>query len=228
MTGLVRTASLLTVCGLLAAAAASAGVPSPANSTKPSFIALVGRNPSNVTPNQGDPSGTFTVVVKDVANNPIPNSQVIVDLGACSDARLCSSVAAGQTADCPTKTVRGFTDGTGSITFTIIGAGTNSGASPGPGAGCANITADGVSLVHPTNVIYDQNGAATPPVPGMEVTDLSKFLVDLGTGFYFGRSDYSALDGVDQGVISVIDLSKFLVRLGTGQSANGCSVALCP
>jgi hypothetical protein len=228
MTGLVRTAAIVACLGVLAASIAAAGVPSPSNSIKPNFIATVGRNPGNATPNFGDPGGTFTVTVRDVGNFPIPNSQVIVDLGACTDAKLCPSVYPGQTADCPTKTVRGFTDGTGSITFTIIGAGTNSGGSPGPGAGCANITADGVSLIHPTNVVYDQNGAAAIPVVGMEVTDLSKFLIDLGTGFYFGRSDYSALDGVDQGVISVIDLSKFLVRLGTGQSANGCSVAICP
>jgi hypothetical protein len=215
MTGLVRKASLITACGLLVAAVASASVPDPAHSTKPSFIVLVGTNAGTA-----DPNGSFTVVVRDVANNPIPNSQVIVDFGACSDSRLCSSDVS-KTVDCPTETIRGFTDGTGSITFDVVGAGKNTGAAAGPGAGCANITADGVSLIHPTVNVYDENGAQT--TAGMEVTDLSAFLKDLGTGFYFGRSDFN-----QGGTLEVVDLSVFLGKLGTGFSANGCSVTYCP
>jgi hypothetical protein len=216
MTGLVPKASLIVACGLLVAAVASAAVPDPAHSTKPAYVVLVGTN-SGVA----DPNGNFTVVVRDVANNPIANSQVIVDFNACSDARICSAAAAGKTVDCPTKTVRGFTDGSGSITFDIVGGGKNTGAAAGPGAGCANITADGVSLVHPTVNIYDENGGVT--TQGMEVTDLSAFLKDLGTGFYFGRSDFN-----QGGSLEVVDLSVFLSRLGTGFSANGCSTTYCP
>lgn len=214
MTGLVRKASLITACGLLVAAVASAAVPDPAHSTKPAYIVVVGQNAG--TP---DPNGSFTVVVRDVANNPIANSQVIIDFGACSDSRTTTVAAAGQTVDCPTHTVRGFTNGSGSITFDIVGGGRNTGAAAGPGGNCANITADGVSLFHPTVNVYDENGDVT--TPGMEVTDLSAFLKDLGTGFYFGRSDFN-----QGGSLEVVDLSVFLSKLGTGFSANGSTY--CP
>jgi hypothetical protein len=78
-----------------------------------------------------------------------------------------------------------------------------------------------VSLVHPTVNIYDENGGVT--TQGMEVTDLSAFLKDLGTGFYFGRSDFN-----QGGSLEVVDLSVFLSKLGTGFSANGCSTTYCP
>ena len=223
MTGLVRKAMLLSACGTLFAAAAMAGVPSPANSGGwlvggggQSYIRVVGTNLG--TP---DPNGAFTLTVRDLGNNPLPNVQVVVDLGACSDARLCSGpAAAGQTIDCPTKTVRGFTNGSGQITFNIVGAGVNTGAVAGPGVGCANIVADGVSLTHPTVNLIDENGAAT--ANGVEVTDLSAWLKDLGTGFYFGRSDFDQL-----GTVDVVDLSRWLNFLGTGFSASGCSTTYC-
>jgi hypothetical protein len=200
-----------------------AGVPSPPNITKPNVIAIVGT--------QGgvpDSTGGFDVIIRDIGNHPIFNSRVIVDLYACTDVRLCNVAPPGQIIDCVGKTIRGGTDINGRIHFVIVGAGTNTGMAPGPGAGCANITYDGMSAIHPTVVIYDQNGAATPGIPGMEVTDLTAFLRDLGSGLYFGRSDYSALFAQDQGVISVVDLSKMLVRLGTGYSAEGCTTTLCP
>ncbi|MBI5709677.1 MAG: hypothetical protein HZC42_05130 [Candidatus Eisenbacteria bacterium] len=210
MTGLVRKATLLTACGMLVAAAVMAGVPSPINSTKPSYIDVVGTN-SGVP----DPYGTFTIVVRDLGSNPIANSQVVLDFLACTDMNLCGDAVAGQTLDCPTRTVRGFTDGTGSITFTVVGAAKNLGAAAGPGAGCVNILADGVSLIHATATEIDENGAIS--TNGVEVTDLSAWLKDLGTGFYFGRSDFNHLGSVD-----IVDLSVWLGRLGTGQSASGC------
>ena len=210
MTGLVRKATLLTACGMLVAAAAMAGVPSPINSTKPSYIDVVGTNAG--TP---DPWGTFTIVVRDLGSNPIANSQVVLDFLACTDMDLCSAVVAGQTVDCPTMTVRGFTDALGSITFTVLGAARNTGAAAGPGGGCVNVLADGVSLIHATATEIDENGDVT--TNGVEVTDLSAWLKDLGTGFYLGRSDFNHNAAVD-----IVDLSVWLGRLGTGQSSSGC------
>ncbi|HTO91529.1 MAG TPA: hypothetical protein VMJ70_10400, partial [Candidatus Sulfotelmatobacter sp.] len=66
MTGLVRKATFLVACGVLVASAAMASVPSPANSTVPTCINLVGTNGTSA-----DPAGAFTVTVKDLANVPI-------------------------------------------------------------------------------------------------------------------------------------------------------------
>ena len=58
MTGLVRKAILLAVCGLLlVAATALAGVPVPAKCTFPSFIKVVGY--AGLVP---DSRGTFTII----------------------------------------------------------------------------------------------------------------------------------------------------------------------
>jgi hypothetical protein len=217
MTGLVRKATLFTACGLLVAAAAMANVPSPANSTAPAYVKMMGTAAG--TP---DPGASFTVVVRDLANNPIANSQVVLDLANCTDARLCADAIPGLTIDCVTKTVRTFTDGTGSATLMAIGGGTNTGALPGPGAGCARILADGVNLVNATLNIYDENGGVT--ANGVEVTDLSAFLRDLGTGTYFGRSDFNQL-----GTVDVVDLAVFLGVFGAGGSSSGCfTVTYCP
>ena len=52
------------------------GVPSPANSTAPQTIALVGATAG--VPAQGP--GAFEVVIRDLANNPLPGVTVTVDL----------------------------------------------------------------------------------------------------------------------------------------------------
>jgi len=169
-----------------------------------------------------DPNGRFQVVLRDVANNPIANWEIIVDFSGCSDLKLCDVAPPGQFVDCRTKTVRGYTDAQGSIWFDVVGEGTNLGASPGPATGCAKITAQYLEdLISPTVNIYDQNGAVG--TKGMEVTDLSAFLKDLGTGMYFGRSDYN-----QGGALEVIDLSVFLSRFGTGFSSEGCTTTYCP
>ncbi len=79
MTGLVRKAILLSVCGLLFAGAAFASVPSATNSTLPAGVKLVG-TPAGVA----DPSGQFTVTVRDLANNLIANSAVVIDVSGCT------------------------------------------------------------------------------------------------------------------------------------------------
>lgn len=217
MTGLVRRVALLTVCGLTVAAAAMASVPSPGNSTKPSFVDVVGM--SSTTP---DARGTFTVVVRDIGNNPIANSQVVIDFGACTDMNLCQAVVGSQVLDCPTRTVRAFTNAAGSVTFTVVGAAKNTGGAAGPGLGCVNILADGVSLIHATATEFDENGAIA--ANGVEVTDLSAWLKDLGTGNYFGRSDYS-----HSGAVDIVDFSILLNVLGAGTSGNGCfGATYCP
>ncbi len=218
MTGLVRKATLLAVCGLtVMAATALAGVPDPSKCTVPTFIDMVG-----TTVGTPDARGTFTITVRDMGNNAIPNCQVILDFLACTDLRLCDDqLDTTKVVDCPTATVRGFTNGSGQITFTVLGAGKNNPAPvAGPGANCINILASGVSLGLATAAAYDQNGASTNN--GAELTDMIAILKDWGSGLYFGRSD---LD--HDSTLGLTDMIRDLKCIGDGTSTNGCTTAFC-
>jgi hypothetical protein len=231
MTGLVRKATLFSACGLLLAGAAMAAVPSPTHSTYPFNITVVGTEAG--TP---DPYGTFTVIVRDLANNPVANSSVVVDASGASDIFLCTDAVAGQTVDCVTKTVRGVTDVTGTVTLTVVGAANNTAAtatvaSPGSGLDAVRLFADGVLLVvfHVTAVL-DQNGASVGN--GHNAGDLASLGDDLGSAVlnttYRARSDYN-YDEANDG----LDLSFFQDPLGQSQlnagSGSGCSVGpYCP
>lgn len=220
MTGLVRKATLLVLCGVLFAVAANAGVPSASNSIKPSCIALVGTKSGVV-----DPVGQFTVTVKDLANNVIANSTVVVDFSqeygpSPADCRIGNAQPfAGVTVDCTAKTVRATTNISGVATFNIVGGAQNAGNSPGRGAGGGKIFADGVFLSNVTVQAFDQDG-----VGGVGANDLSAWLGDkFAPGApYFGRSDYDC-----NASIGANDLS---VWLGVKFASNSTSSAAvyCP
>jgi len=264
MTGFVRKATLFSVCGVLAAATAMAAVPSPATSVCPGcsgpgsarpFLKYVGE----VTPGSNnfhvgltapaDPRVTITV--KDFAGNPVAGSIVELNSTNCTDLKLCNRTVTGvtQTVDCTNKVIRGTTNALGQVTLIGIGGGLNNGVpgtpTPGPGLNCVQIVADGIPLANATAVIYDENGAVLPLSAGrngVDVLDLSKFQVDLLSGTYFGRSDFSHIidtvlfpsdaDGCsgpapDCGGLNVADLSLFSKHVlfapgGTG-SVGGCS-----
>ncbi len=211
-------AAILAAGGLQAvpAQAVPNKIPSPANSTRPTVIRVVGRGADGP-----DASGTFTIVLRDLANNPLADDRVVIDFSQCPDVRLATEAAPGQYVDCASRTVAGFSDMNGAVTFTIVGAGTNLGAAAGAALNCAAVSAEGVMLSHPTVCIYDQDGAVR--MPGMGATDLFSFVRDLGSGMFFGRSDF---DG--SGALDVRDLSKFLVVMGTGQSSLGSASGYCP
>jgi len=208
MTGLVRKATLLTLFGVLAASAAMAGVPSSANSTKPTFIRLTGSKTG-----VADPVGQFTVTVRDLANNLIANSVVVVDFSSCVRIRVASSQPfAGLTVDNALRTVRASTNGSGVATFRIVGGSCNAGNQSGSGAGCSRIYADGVLLGPVTVAAYDQDG-----VGGVTLSDLSAWGGDFLSGTYYGRSDY---DG--NGIVNLSDLSNWGgVFLAANSSASG-------
>jgi hypothetical protein len=213
-----RAVRRLTTAGvLLAALATSAGAqcPPPA-STLAAYIMVVGTNGGGVA----DPAGRFTITIRNCLNQPMAGAQVEIDFSACPDMRPCQSQGPGITVTCANRTLRALTNGLGQATWDIVGAGRNNGAMFGAGANCAQYRVNGVILGRATVVILDQNGLLGSP--GMGVTDISAFLADLGTGTYFGRSDYFS-----DGVIDVRDLSIMLTRFGTGQSAAGCSAAYC-
>ena len=116
---------------LVIATHASSGVPSPFNSTAPSCM--------QVCP-YGDLA--YTVVVRDLANNPVTSSQVLLDFSNCTAFHLCPPPAP--------QTYSQVTDAQGVTTFHVKG-----------GGGCANgvrVYADGVLLASPSVASPDQDG----------------------------------------------------------------------
>ena len=211
MTGLVRKATLLTAAGLLAASAAMAGVPSAANSTTPSCISLVGN-----TAGVPDATGTFTVVVRDLANNPLSGASVVVDLSGCTELAICDDqLDANALVTCGSKTTRKFTDGLGSVTFTVLGGGNGNPAATLLGG--AKIFANGTLIASPTAAAYDQDGQL-----GIGASDLSSFLGDFASGINYGRSDFDCTGSIGAG-----DLSAWLTVFANGTSQASC-VTACP
>lgn len=110
----------------------TSGVPSASNSTVPLCMQMC-------------PYGdlTYTVVVRDLANNPIIGSSVVIDFTNCPAVHLCPPITG--------RTVREFTNAQGIATFAIKG-----------GGGCANavfVYADGVPLTSSASVASpDQSG----------------------------------------------------------------------
>lgn len=212
MTGLVRKATLLlAVCGLMVATAASANVPDPSQSTCPAFIKVVGHD--GVT---ADPAGTFSVTVKDLAGNVIANSSVVIDFSACTDIQFCSDQFGNSTADCPSNTVRKFTDGSGVATFTVIGNALTAIPAGSP-LNSVKIFADGVLLCSINAAAFDLNGSS-----GANGVDLSLFLTDFGGGLNPPRADYNG-----DLAVSGLDLSLWLTTFGGGLSGNSCGTTNC-
>jgi len=225
MTGLVRKATLLSVCGLLAAGVAFANVPDPVHSSivatfdGPFYgIPLAGYNGATA-----DPSSELIVTVKDLANNAIQNSIVIIDFSACSDIQICDTQLDGSTADCATKTVRMATDGAGQAKFHIVGHADIAADADGSNLGAVTVYADGVNLYDPAEDVngvglnaasYDLDGSS-----GVGGGDLSLWLDDFGLLLANGpeRSDYN-FDGTAGGG----DLSIWLDFYGKLNSPSSC------
>ena len=216
MTGLVRKATLLTAAGLLVASAAMAGVPSEGNSTKPGYIQLGGSIPS-FTAGTPDPVGLFIVVVRDLANNPLNGASVVIDFSNCDDVIICEDqFDVDALVNCAAKTVRKFTDITGSVQFNIIGGSTGAGAASSF-LNHGRIYANGTLIGSPSVAVYDLDNAS-----GVGANDLSAWFTDFGTGNSYGRSDY---DG--SGSVGANDLSLWFTVFGSGASSSSCASS-CP
>lgn len=214
MTGLVRKATLLTAAGmLLIASAAMAGVPSAANSTTPACVTLVG----SVGGVADAAAGQFTVIVRDLANNPLNGASVVCDFSSCLDIAICQDqLDANALVNCGAKTTRKFTDALGHVTFTILG-GSNGAGNASTLQNGGKIFANGTLIQQPTVAAFDLDGTN-----GVGANDLSAWLTDFGTGNPYGRSDYDCSGGVGAN-----DLSFWLTEFGAGTSANSCTVS-CP
>lgn len=219
MTGLIRKATLLTVCGLLAASAALAGIPSAGTSSlddgagpEPNGLVLVG------TTNPPDAKGHKTIVVRDGAGVVVAGVQVTINLSGCTGLRLCSVQGhPGVTVNCGDKTVSATTNSLGQVTFRVVG-GTNNTVNGTPSNGttaCASVAAGGVPLGTYRVGFIDQDN-----VNGVNVTDLGRFVADFFDATpYQQRSDY---DG--DGDNDVTDLSFLVGAIFAAGSPNSCAV----
>lgn len=198
MTGLVRKAAVLAACGVaLGAAVAFAGVPSPANSPIPGRINLVGVDIS-AAPDTAALLAKYSFTVRDLANNPIANSAVVIDFnGDVSDTRIGDTQPYfGVTANCGTHGVQALTNASGVVTFVVQGGGKNpTGASHPLLAG--KVYADGVLLGSVAVGQYDLDGLG-----GVVLADLSKWAGDYFSNANPERADYDNLGGV-----TLLDLS---------------------
>ena len=206
-----RSLAVASTLGILVAPlAARAETPSPGNTSVPACIRLVGSNGTTASA-----SGEFTVVARDLANNPIPFAIVTVDLSNASDIRLCSDqLDADLTMDCAGPRASKFTDANGVVRFTLLGA------SDGPAMSLLNagrIYLMGWLVGSPTVSAFDLDGAS-----GLGANDLSQWLTDFGSGSPYGRSDYDC-----SGSVGANDLALWFAAFGSGTQAVSCA-ASCP
>ncbi len=135
------SAAVYTVILLAATPPAAAGVPSAANSQMPSCLALC---PFGDLP--------FSVIVRDLGNNPVAGSSVVLDFSTCPGAYLCRSSGDPNVIVDPTpRTVRAFTGVGGAVSIAAHVGGT------GP-AGSVRVFADGVLLRSYALASPDQDG----------------------------------------------------------------------
>ena len=219
MTGLVRKATFLSACGVLIATSAMAFVPSPVTSIVPCGIILVGRSSTNAM----DPVGTFTITIKDIAGNPIPNAAIVVDFtSCCNDVRPSVIQHGGVVSEANHKKVDVTANAGGVATITIQGMANKlspNPATPGHG-GCAKITANGVLITDGVNkpqvnvATFDLDGGLG--ALGVTGSDYSVFLGDLfptpGTD-YRQRADYNHQQDSCNDAVTGADYSKFLSAL---------------
>jgi hypothetical protein len=195
------------------AARARADVPSPANSTAPSVIRLVGSS-SGMPDSQ---FGEFLVVVRGLTNNVKNGAAVVVDFSQCPDVVMCADqMNPNAFVNCGAKTTRLFTNAQGEARFTILGAST--GASNAASVdSCVKIFGNGTLLRTARFATFDLDGSG-----GVGAGDLSVWLTDFESGENWERSDYDASGNVGAG-----DLSEWLTVFGAGESTQSCG-ASCP
>ena len=142
---------------------ATAGIPSPTNSTvPPCFVAC--------------PAGdiTFTVIVRDLANNPVPGATVWLDFSACPAFPICEGCCAGVTIDPQNRRAAKVTNASGVASFALKMGGVCGGQR-------MRVFADGVMLSSGVTV-------ASPDQDG-------NLLVDAGDAFHV----YGLIGGHDAG-----------------------------
>ena len=190
---------------------ATTGIPSPANSTVPNGILLVGLK--NGVP---DPLGLFTVTVRDLANNPLANISVEVDFANAPDIDIASSQPySGLTVRCLQHSVSALTNVSGVASFIIVGSSAGRLDLGGGGAlsGGARVRVGGTLIGSPTAATLDYDGAN-----GVGGADVSAWLCDFASGTPYGRGDFDF-----NGSIGANDLTTLKNAISAGNSAESGS-----
>jgi len=211
-----RTVSALIACLGLAAASRSAGAEfPPSNTIVPPCIPLVGT--SGNVPDHG--AGSFQVIVRDLANNPVVGARVYVDLSGCPDLHMCADqLDPTLNVDCANMVVSKLSGAAGIAEFTLLG-GSNGSGNAVELLGAGKVFVNGVLLGFPTVSAFDLDGRN-----GVGINDLSVWLTDFGTvgNPPFGRSDFDC-----SGSVGVNDLSLWLTAFGSGAQVQSCG-GTCP
>ena len=161
--------------------------------------------------------GQFTVIVRDLANNPCAGAVIVIDLSGTLDLHFCADqMDPAATVDCARQRVSKVTGADGSAQFTLLG-GSNGGGNASTLLNGGKIFADGTQIQSPTVSAYDLDGSG-----GVGANDLSAWLGDFGSGNPYGRSDYDC-----SGNIGANDLSLWLNAFASGAMATSCG-ASCP
>ena len=193
--------------------AARATPPSPANSTVPSCISLVGSHGSV----PAHAFGAFGVTIRDLANNPVPGAMVTVDLSGCPELYLCADqLDPDATVNCVQKTVSKHADALGMVHFTLLGGSIGAGQAVTPLNG-GKLFWDGQLLGSPTVSAFDLDGSG-----GVSINDLSVWIGDFGTTQPFGRCDYDC-----NASVGINDLSLWLRAFGSNTQTESCAPR-CP
>ena len=210
MSRLLESAAVALALGLSASPAAAIAVPSCANSTVPLCIRLVASDGT-----VGSAVGEFTVIVRDLANNPWPNANVTVDVSNAADLRLCAvQPDPDLVLNCEGRSASKLTDANGVVTFRLLGY------SQGPPTAlqhAGRIYANGAQCSPLTISAFDLDGAS-----GLGANDLSTWLTDFGTGQPYGRSDYDC-----SGSLGANDLALWFAAFASGAQTVSCGSS-CP
>jgi hypothetical protein len=186
----------------------------PPTSSLPVVIPIVGMVQGGARP---DPFGLASITLRDMFNNPVPNTAIMLDFTGCCDVRLCGAYSGGQPLSCSNGVVTGYTNTSGVFSFTVIGAARDPGnltpcggcSYPGPGLNAVVVRHKKGELGRTSFLCLDQNGGTgAPSSNGTSGADISAIILlfgDVSTGGpYRARGDINMdehISGADVGAL---------------------------
>ena len=204
--------TMILVALLLSSPLAAHAVTSPANSTIPKFVLMVGLR-------EGVPDttvGAFTIIARDALNVPDAGKLIEFRILLCPAARLAADqLQPGVSARCATHGVTAITDVNGMVRFAVVGGGDGS-SQVGLGP-CAQVYSGGVNLGGVRIAYLDLDGSG-----GLGANDVAVWLSDFATGEPIGRSDFNGDE-----LLTADDLSVWLQIWADGHQVES-PAAYCP
>ncbi len=219
-TRLLLAAALLAASALEPARSAHASTPGVTNCTVPQLVHLVGMDGSGAPA----PIGQFTVVLRDLANNPAVGARVKFSLASVTDVAASSSQPDPTLdVDCIADVVSKLTDANGQATFSVVGRGT--GAFSTEATGCTGLIywADfpgfgDVAIGQVIVTTFDLDGSGD--VGG---SDLSVFIGQFAMANGSRTCDYD-----NSGFIGGGDLALWLTAFASGQHIQSSGLLCQP